>query len=477
MVAGLRANVTYYITALVKDENSNIAKLNTVQVVTGSLPQLPASPSLDSTVSGTAATIMWDRSTSQSVEASSLQYRVYLSELNNLISVEDTLQNGKPVTDWKTNINQLNVSSLENSTRYYYNVLVRDEYNNTSAYTPNYFETETIVHISYLDETDRQIKYVNYDTNSWSSPEIVSGSDTTYRYGSPSMTVDDEGIPYVCYFSEDNSALHMSSFDGTQFNVETVQDIDNAGQYCSIAMDSRGQPVMTAYDGTARDPVFYFLYDGMWSEQTIIATNESEGLYTDLKVDELGKYHIAYYNSSVRALVYATNISGQWATEVVDSSADVGISPSIVVHSDQSVSIAYYDATNTDLKYAENSSGAWISETLDNDKNTGQYPSMQIGPDGLLHIAYYYSSGSQVRYIKQTDAGWDTYEVVDGFLDQMGNYGISLDVDRLGRVHISYYNTGDEIYTTPTELTLIICGKLASLIAPQIMLVSTRVSL
>ena len=70
------------------------------------------------------------------------------------------------------------------------------------------------------------------------------------------MAVDDQGNPYICYFSESNTALHMSSYDGTQFNVETVQDIDNAGQYCSVAIDSRGQ-VMTAYDGTARDPVLF----------------------------------------------------------------------------------------------------------------------------------------------------------------------------------------------------------------------------
>jgi hypothetical protein len=444
MVAGLRANVTYNITALVKDENSNIAKLNTLQLMTGSLPSLPGSPSLDADVSGTSATITWDRSSSQSVESSALLYRVYLSESNNLISAEETIKNGMPVDVWKTNIDQLTASSLKNTTRYYYNVLVKDEFENTSAYSTNYFETETIVHIAYLDDSARQIKYVNYDTSTWSVPEVISGSDTSYRYDSPAMAVDDSGVPYVCYYSESNSALHMSSFDGTEFSVETVQDIDNAGQYCSIAMDSRNQPVMTAYDGTARDPVFYFLYDDMWSEQTISATTESEGLYTDLKIDKLGKYHVAYYNSSSRDLVYATNISGQWASEIVDSSGDVGLTPSLVVHADQSVSVAYFSSSNADLKFATNESGSWLVSTIDSDNTTGQYPSMKLGPDGLLNIAYFYSSGSQVRYIKESDSGWENFEVVDGFLNQMGNYGISLDVDRLNRVHISYYNASDK---------------------------------
>ena len=142
-ITGLAASTTYNITALVKDENSNLAKLNTIQVLTGSVPDLPASPSLDAVVSGTGATITWDLSTSQSVDPVSLQYRLYISESNNVRSVEDTLANGNPVGDWRANINQLTVDSLKNSTRYYYNVLVKDEFENTSAYSSNYFETET----------------------------------------------------------------------------------------------------------------------------------------------------------------------------------------------------------------------------------------------------------------------------------------------------------------------------------------------
>ena len=103
----------------------------------------------------------------------------------------------------------------------------------------------------------------------------------------------------------------------------------------------------------------------------------------------------------------------------------------LVVKPDQTVAIAYFDASNADLKYAENSSGAWVLTTLDSNGSSGQYPSMQIGPDGLMNIAYYYSTGSQVKYIKQTAAGWTSPETVDGYLQQTGNYGLSLDIDRL----------------------------------------------
>ena len=55
---------------------------------------------------------------------------------------------------------------------------------------------------------------------------------------------------------------------------------------------------------------------------------------------------MAYYNSTGRDLIYATNITGQWTTEVVDSTGDVGITH-LVVHADQTVSIAYQDNSNS----------------------------------------------------------------------------------------------------------------------------------
>ena len=66
---------------------------------------------------------------------------------------------------------------------------------------------------------------------------------------------------------------------------------------------------------------------------------------------------------------------------------------------------------------------------------------MKLGPDGLLNIAYYSSTGSQLRYLKETSPGvWGAYEVVDGWVESTGNYGLSLGVDKLNRLHISYLN-------------------------------------
>jgi PKD repeat protein len=68
-------------------------------------------------------------------------------------------------------------------------------------------------------------------------------------------------------------------------------------------------------------------------------------------LDSLDKVHISYYDVTNGDLKHATNASGSWVTETVDSAGDVGQYTSIAIDSSDYVHISYYDATNGDLKY------------------------------------------------------------------------------------------------------------------------------
>lgn len=68
-----------------------------------------------------------------------------------------------------------------------------------------------------------------------------------------------------------------------------------------------------------------------------------------------GVFHIAYYDAVSSDLKYATNASGNWVVETVDSTGDVWMYPSVETFRDRSlgangIHISYYDATNGDLK-------------------------------------------------------------------------------------------------------------------------------
>ena len=63
-------------------------------------------------------------------------------------------------------------------------------------------------------------------------------------------------------------------------------------------------------------------------------------------MDADGFVHIAYYDDTNGSLNYANNIEG-WSAVVVDnSSAKVGMYPSIALDSDGFVHISYYDDVN-----------------------------------------------------------------------------------------------------------------------------------
>ena len=456
-IVGLPTATSFNVTALVKDSSSNIAKLNVVKASTGSPPNLPLDPTLSANVSGDSVTISWAKATSDTSSDSSLRYRLYTSTQANLYTAEDVLSNGSPAGDWQTNISSISLSSLGSSKRIHYNLLVKDNNDSTVAYLADSFDTDAIIHISYFDNTTRQVKYVNKLTTLWSAPLVISASDSSYRYGN-GLALNSAGYAYVCYYDENNADLKLSYFDGTQFNVESVAAVGTTGQYCSISFNDSDDLFMTAYDGTARNPIFFFKFQGIWSEQSIDSISDIDGYFTDFEIDAQGKNHVAYYNSSTRDLVYATNKSGSWVVEVVDSSGTVGYYPSLEVHPDQSVSIAYQDYSNYDLKVADNNSGSWVLQTLDSSGSTGYTPSMKLGPDGLLNIAYYSSTGSQLRYLKETSPGvWGAYEVVDGWVESTGNYGLSLGVDKLDRLHISYFNdsTDNLVYAYRKDPSLV----------------------
>ena len=106
----------------------------------------------------------------------------------------------------------------------------------------------------------------------------------------------------------------MSSFDGTQFNIETVANIGDTGRYCSIDFNDADEFYITAYDASARNPIFFFKFQGIWSEY-IDSISDNDGYYTDYVLDDKGKVHVAYFNYTDADLVYATNKSGAWVTE------------------------------------------------------------------------------------------------------------------------------------------------------------------
>ena len=155
---------------------------------------------------------------------------------------------------------------------------------------------------------------------------------------------------------------------------------------------------------------------GSWVTSTIDHAYQSVlGWYTSIAVDSEDKIHISYFNNTLGGydLKYATDASGSWVTEVLDSAGVVGKYTSLAIDSNDNMHICYYDETNTALKYATDASGSWSYETIDDDGAVGWETSMAVDSDDSLHISYYDATNGDLKYIMITNPP----EVIPEFSD------------------------------------------------------------
>ena len=145
-------------------------------------------------------------------------------------------------------------------------------------------------------------------------------------------------------------------------------------------------------------------------------TSSIDGIadYTSAALDVMGRTHVAYFDISRDALVYAFQTQSGWRTELVDNEGMVGWYASLVLDARGDAHVAYYDATKGVLKYARRTGGAWATQVVDgSQEGVGHYCSLALDADGNPSISYYDSQNLSLRFATLGAGGW-TLETVDG---------------------------------------------------------------
>jgi len=141
---------------------------------------------------------------------------------------------------------------------------------------------------------------------------------------------------------------------------------------------------------------------------------EGAGDYTSAALDQMGRTHVAYFDISRDALLYAFQTQSGWRTEVVDADGMTGWYASLQLDSRGIAHIAYYDATRGSLKYASRDGGAWSTQVVDASVvGVGHYCSLALDANDVPSISYYDSQNLNLRYATLADGRWAS-EAVDG---------------------------------------------------------------
>ena len=297
-------------------------------------------------------------------------------------------------------------------------------------------------HISYFDNTNRDLKYAYWDGAVW----LIEVMDNARRIGAHvSLALDENGHPHIGY--EGNYNLQYAHWDGTAWHNETVESGQYTGRFPSLAVDGKGDPHISHYDGTS-DGLRYTYRDTLRWYSEIVDSTGDVGQSTSLALDGSDYPHISYYDYTNENLKYAYWDGASWHIETVSSMGYVQASTaptSLALDQDDYPHISYYSATNKDMMYIYQDATGWHTETVDSEGDVGTYASLALDENGYPHISYI-AGGPDVglKYAYRDASGWHS-----NLLEIGSSQFTYLAIDEMGYPHISYYynpNYGDLKY-------------------------------
>ena len=278
----------------------------------------------------------------------------------------------------------------------------------------------------------------------WSEPEIA---DSTHAVGqSCFLALNSNNDPCIVYLDlyngKYNFVYKVADSWSTPINVGTSQPGASltGPSLCSLAFDSNDRAHISYIDLTSHDLV-YHLYSGLIGKTRTVDSTGNVGASPSIALDSNEYIHISYFDGTNGDLKYAFSYDGDsWQNAIVDSTGIVGGFTSLALDSNDSPHIGYYDYTNHALKYAHLYGIDWAISTVDSTGDVGNPLSLALDSNDNPHISYYYIQDVDHRGLKY--AYWDGSSWVKTTLDSPSNVTSfsSLALDSNDNPHISYYD-------------------------------------
>jgi len=293
-------------------------------------------------------------------------------------------------------------------------------------------------HIAWHDydsiSGSNEIYYLKWDGTAWvdadgSGQESINISKTIRSSFYPSLYLDSSDKPHIAwkdYISDNNYDIYYLKWNGTAWvdvdgsGRESINVSNNDGYsgYPSLCLDSSGNPHIAWKDDTSGNDEIYYLKwngwewvdaDGSGKELINISKTSEESRNPSLRLDSLGKPHIAWDNagSGVYDIYYLewngwewvdADGSGQESSNVSKSGVDSGY-PSLYLDGLGNPHIAWFErvsVNNNDVYYLKWNGTEWVdadgsgkeSKNVSNTNGNSRRPSLYLDSFGKSHIAW-----------------------------------------------------------------------------------------
>ncbi len=272
----------------------------------------------------------------------------------------------------------------------------------------------------------------------------IESVDTYYQsFGDTSIALDSIGYPHISYYSYGGTRLKYAYWDGSDWDITTVDNEGFVGDYASMALDSFDHPHISYQEEIWEEVggfwelvdinLKYAFWDGSTWNISWVDTEEWAGSYTSIAIDSGDKPHISYGGAGLR---YAFWDGSAWDINPVYTYCSDDTS--IALDSLDNPHISFYDWLNDDLMYAFWDGFAWYITSVDDTTSMSIWEtSIALDSSNNPHISYFPYNYHCLKY-----AFWDGISWNISVVDDDGDVGMfnSIALDSEDHPHFSYNN-------------------------------------
>jgi hypothetical protein len=169
-----------------------------------------------------------------------------------------------------------------------------------------------------------------------------------------SLALNSRGYPEIAYANVkyENFSLRYARWNGHNWKIDVLQRQDGITQW-SVAMvlDSKDIPHIVFTDVVNRIVKYATIHAEKWEMQTVDSINREA--YPDrngIALDDQGDPYVSYYDAGIGVIKVAHRVNGRWEAETVDRGF-VGYTSSIKI-ADDMIYLVYGDEFGSQLRFA-----------------------------------------------------------------------------------------------------------------------------
>ena len=285
----------------------------------------------------------------------------------------------------------------------------------------------------------------------------IATLSTGYFYGPLDIAIGPDDAAHISYHDHDEEDAAYARWDGTEWQVTVIPAQGHDGWDNRIAVDSQGNPHISAifpkeFSGTG---VEYYGLDasGQWTVENVGGAPITYQFATSIAIDPQGIPHIAFYKQDTKDLALASRTEAGWEINTVDDDGDTGTFAALIIDEVGRFHISYIqrgDGGSATVKYANRGpeDAGWdISDvdTLDSlvygFAGARNVTSLALDSQGNPWIAY--SDEKELKLARWDGSAWESVVVIVAGMQPFGQL-VSLKLDSQDQPHIVYFDVVDK---------------------------------